>query len=89
MARSDRPDPLDPRSSKLWLVQQRWFRASSARCTAVRDVIELAEASRVLVLLASFTDGGKERYLVPSLAGGGHRGGRWRWALAQADCPLG
>ena len=65
--------PLDPATLGAWLVEQRWFRSKtrSLRAVEVHDSIALpAGSAMLLVLLASFADGGEERYLVPAVDSG-------------------
>ena len=62
--------PLQPDELKSWLVAQRWFRSRSRPISSVKvhDAITVRPATVVFVLIASFTDGGEERYLVPLVA---------------------
>ncbi len=75
MAPSDQPTTARPAADlATWLVAQRWFRSRTRplRAVTIHDRVELpAGNAAVLVLLASFSDGGEERYLVPAVVAPG------------------
>ena len=70
MAPSSPAPPLDLSDLAAWLVAQRWFRSRTRelREVSVHDSIELSGDPSLLVMRASFVDGGEERYLVPIVA---------------------
>ena len=73
-----------------WLASRRWFRSKTRplQSVTVEDAAPLGEAGELLVLSAAFTDGGRERYLVPAVATAhGHQevtegDGLWRAMVA-------
>jgi predicted trehalose synthase len=68
--------PSDPLTAPLelldpaWLSTRRWFRSKTRplRAVSVDDAISTELGGEILVLLATFADGGEERYLVPVVA---------------------
>ena len=87
MAPSDHPLSDDPAPfDAAWLASRRWFRSKTRplRSVSLHDEVRLGDAGHLLVMTASFTDGGQERYFVPAVAAaGGYRepvdgDGLWR-----------
>src|SRR5919106_3354751 len=72
MAPGDRPSSIDPGPfDAAWLAGRRWFRSKTRplRDVTIYDAAPLTDDGVLLVLAASFTDGGQERYLVPAVDG--------------------